>query len=203
VSESGAHSDRKEPIKPNRVRIKGSFGQERAHQAKPCPNQGLIRTGKSPSSQTVSESGAHSDRKEPIKPNRVRIRGSFGQEIALQAKPCPNQGLIRTGKRLSSQTVSESGAHSDKKEPFRPNLVRIRGSFGQETVLQAKPCPSRNGYHAKNQQSYENQRKRLATQGHKPHETKRQKSSLLDSCVLCLSGLFMELVLFFLVGKRY
>jgi hypothetical protein len=142
VSESGAHSDRKWPFRPNRVRIRGSFGQEIALQAKLCPNQGLIRTGKRHSSQTVSESGAHSDRKAPFKPNRVRIRSSFGQESAFQAKACPNQGLIRTGKRPLSQTVSESRSHSDRKAPFKPKRVRIRVSFGQESALQAKPCPN-------------------------------------------------------------
>ncbi|MDM5228569.1 hypothetical protein QUF73_20825 [Cytobacillus sp. NJ13] len=77
LSEPGASSDRKARKRPEYVRIKGKFGQERQENA-----QGL------------SESEANSDRKARKRPGAVQTRGKFGQERQKKARVCPNPGQV-------------------------------------------------------------------------------------------------------------
>jgi hypothetical protein len=63
---------------------------------------------------------------------------SFGQETSKESNSSLNEPIIRTGNGQGSQIQSESAHHSDRNSGKKPNPVRMRPSFGQETVKESK-----------------------------------------------------------------
>jgi hypothetical protein len=120
----------------------GSFGQLAIPLHGSCPNVGFFRTAHRTFLSFLSECKALSDSTPYFSFIPVRMQGSFGQHTALFFHSCPNARLFRTAYPTFLPFLSEYGALSDSTPYFSSVPVRMRGFFGQHTLLFFRSCPN-------------------------------------------------------------